>query len=84
MNNLQKKFNNCFSGDFNGHFKVILVQIPESRHFVDLSHCYCCMTAPMRSLKWRYYLLYVIFIIKFVKFFSYDFEGHVKVIKFSR
>ena len=62
INNLQKKFNNCFSGDFNGHFKVILVQIPGSRYFVDFSHCYCCMTAPMRSLKWRYYLFYVIFI----------------------
>ena len=29
VNNLKKKFNNCISGEFNGHFKVTLVQIPE-------------------------------------------------------
>ena len=33
VNNLQKKFNNCFSGDFIGHFKVTLVQIPEIKTF---------------------------------------------------
>ena len=33
VNNLQKKFNNHFSGDFNGHFKVTLVQIPEIKTF---------------------------------------------------
>ena len=33
VNNLQKNFNNCFSGDFNGHFKVTLVQIPKIKTF---------------------------------------------------
>ena len=33
VNNLQKMFNNSFSGDFNGHFKVILVQITEIKTF---------------------------------------------------
>ena len=33
VNNLKKMFTNCFSGDFNGRFKVILVQITEIKTF---------------------------------------------------
>ena len=37
MNNFQKKFNNCFPGDFNGFLKVILVQTTEIKTF-------CCFS----------------------------------------